>query len=75
MAQNVVDLNLLQIIKDDFAAINVTMDIRPMDSATFSNYVNTGHKNTGLAERLDRSTWFGFLSNQGSEQAAVWTAI
>ena len=51
VAQNVVDLNLLQVIKDDFAAINVTMDIRPMDSATFSNYVNTGHKNTGLAER------------------------
>ena len=51
VAQNVVDLNLLQVIKSYFAAINVNMDIRTMDSASFSSYVNVGHKNDGLAER------------------------
>jgi peptide/nickel transport system substrate-binding protein len=51
VAQNVVDLDLLQIIKSYFAAIGVNMDIRPLDSASFSAFVNVGHKNDGLAER------------------------
>ena len=44
------DLDLLQMVKSYFAAIGVNMDIRPMDSASFTAFVRIGHKQDALAQ-------------------------
>jgi peptide/nickel transport system substrate-binding protein len=49
VADAAVDLNMLQIIKSYFAAIGVNMSIQTMDSASWSAYVLTNHKNDALA--------------------------
>ena len=46
------DLNLLQVVKAEFAAIGVNMDINSMDSASWLNYVRVAHKHDALAEQL-----------------------
>jgi ABC-type dipeptide transport system, periplasmic component len=43
------DLNLLQIVKDEFATINVTMDIRQMDAAAWTSYVRQTHSEDALS--------------------------
>ena len=43
------DMSLLEIIKDDFAAINVNMDIRTLPYASWTSFVSTGHKQDALA--------------------------
>jgi peptide/nickel transport system substrate-binding protein len=43
------DMNLLQIIQSDFAAINVNMSIQTMPYAQWSAYVSTGHKQDALS--------------------------
>ena len=45
------DLNVVQIVKSYFAAINVNMTIRTMDNASFISYVRVGHKHDALAEQ------------------------
>ena len=57
------DLDLLQIVKSYFAAIGVNMEIRPMDTASFSAFVVVGHKNDALAMRPAVSLG-GILSTQ-----------
>jgi len=42
---------LMQIVKSYFAAINIDMEIRTMDSAAWINYVGVGHKHDALAQR------------------------
>jgi len=51
VAMTTADLNLLQIIKGYFAAINVNMDIQTMDQAQWTNYVQTNKKYDALAFR------------------------
>ena len=43
------DMSLLEIIKSDFAAINVNMEIRTMPYSAWSTFVSTGHKEDALA--------------------------
>jgi peptide/nickel transport system substrate-binding protein len=43
------DMGLLEIIKSDFAAINVNMSIQTMDNASWQSYVALGHKQDALA--------------------------
>jgi peptide/nickel transport system substrate-binding protein len=43
------DMDLLQIIQSEFAAINVNMSIQTMPYATWTAYVSTGHKQDALA--------------------------
>jgi peptide/nickel transport system substrate-binding protein len=45
------DITLMQVIKSYFTDIGVDMEIRPLDTASFSAFVVTGHKNDGLAYR------------------------
>jgi len=45
------DMDLLQVVQSYFAAIGVKMTIQPMDSASFTQYVVTNHKNDALDER------------------------
>jgi len=48
VAMNTADLDLLQLIQGYFAAVNITMDIRTMDPASWNGYVQTSHKEDGL---------------------------
>jgi len=43
------DLDLIQIAKSNLADIGVNMDIRPMDSVSWTAFVLIGHKQDGLA--------------------------
>jgi len=43
--------DLLNIVQSYFAAVNVTMNIQMMDSATWTNYVWTQHKATQMSSR------------------------
>ena len=49
------DINLLQIVQSDFAAINVNMSIQLMDPTTWTNYVRTQHLQDALAFRSSGS--------------------
>jgi peptide/nickel transport system substrate-binding protein len=51
VVSNDFDLNLVQVVKSQFAAIGVNMDIRPLDPAAWSNFVITNHSNDALAAR------------------------
>ena len=51
VADAATDLNLLQIVKSYFSTIGVNMDIRVMDSASFSSFVVSNHKQDALADR------------------------
>jgi peptide/nickel transport system substrate-binding protein len=51
VADVVVDMDLLQIVKSYFSAVGIDMEIRTMDSASFSAFVVSGHKNDALAIR------------------------
>jgi peptide/nickel transport system substrate-binding protein len=42
------DMGLLQIVKDDFSAIGVTMDIRTMDSGAWTSFVRANHSQDAL---------------------------
>jgi peptide/nickel transport system substrate-binding protein len=48
---NTLDQDLFQIVQSQLAAVGVTMDIQPMDSAALNSYLLTAHQNTGLASR------------------------
>jgi len=50
VVDSVVDTNLVQIVKSYFTQINVDMDIRPMDTASFTALINS-HKNDALLMR------------------------
>jgi ABC-type transport system substrate-binding protein len=45
------DLDLLQIVKSYFAAVGINMEIRTMDSASWTAFVRNGHKYDALAYR------------------------
>ncbi len=45
------DQDLLQIVKSYFAAIGIDMSIQPMDSNTFTTFVQQGHHQDALAYR------------------------
>jgi peptide/nickel transport system substrate-binding protein len=45
------DINLMEIVQSDFAAIGVTMSIQQLDPATWVSYVLRGHKEDALANR------------------------
>ena len=49
------DINLLQIVQSDFAAIGVNMSIQLMDPTTWTNYVRTQHLQDALAFRSSGS--------------------
>ena len=49
------DMDLLQIVKSYFNAINVNMDIRTMDTASWTAYVQLGHKHDQMAQRGNSS--------------------
>jgi len=56
VADNSADLNLLQIVQSEFAAIGVNMSIQTMDTAAWTQYVQTNHKNDALAYRAASGT-------------------
>jgi peptide/nickel transport system substrate-binding protein len=45
------DMNLLQIIKAEFAAININLNITALDLPSWNAFVQTNHKNDALATR------------------------
>ena len=55
VADNSGDMDLLQIVKSNFAAIGINMDIRTMDSASWVTFVQNGHKQDQLAQRVTGS--------------------
>ena len=59
VVDSTVDMDLLQIVKSYFATIGVNMDIRPMDPASFSAFMN-GRKQDALAQRASGSLGMGF---------------
>jgi len=64
------DMDLLKIIKNDFAAINVNMTITTMDNASWQSFVSTQHKEDAFAT----STGTGWArSNEPLTQMAVFT--
>jgi len=44
VADNVGDMELLQIIKNYLSGVGIDMEIRPMDSVSWYDYVLLGHK-------------------------------
>ena len=56
VADNAADLGLLQIVQSEFASIGVNMSINLMDTATWTTYVRTNHKNDALAYRAASGT-------------------
>ena len=56
VADNSADLNLLQIVQSEFAAIGVTMSINLMTTAAWSSYVQTNHSYDALAYRAGSGT-------------------
>ena len=55
VADNAGDMDLLQIVKSYFSAIGVDMDIRPMDSAAWSSFVQINHKHDQMCQRSSGS--------------------
>jgi peptide/nickel transport system substrate-binding protein len=51
VVESTVDIKLLDIVKSYFAAVGVEMEIRPLDTASFVNYVLTSHRNDQLVQR------------------------
>ena len=47
------DIDLLQIIKSYFAQVGIDMEIRPMDSVSWHNFVMIGHKHDQMAQRSE----------------------
>jgi ABC-type transport system substrate-binding protein len=58
VADAVCDMDLLQIVKSYFAQVGIDMEIRPMDSASWNDFVLQGHKHDQLAQRSTVS--FGY---------------
>ncbi len=52
VAEATVDMDLLQIVKSYFAAVGIDMEIRSMDSASWTTFVQVGHKQDALAMRV-----------------------
>lgn len=50
-ADSSADLQVLQIVQSEFAAVGVNMNITTMDPASWTAFVFNGHKQTGLAFR------------------------
>jgi peptide/nickel transport system substrate-binding protein len=47
------DLDLLQVVKSYFAAVGIDMEIRTMDSGSWVNFVQVGHKQDQMAMRVN----------------------
>jgi ABC-type transport system substrate-binding protein len=45
------DLTLLQVVQSDFAEVNIEMDIRTMDSVSWTSYVRTQGKTDQMAQK------------------------
>jgi peptide/nickel transport system substrate-binding protein len=45
------DMDLLQIVQSYFAAVNITMTITPMSTASLTSYLTVAHSNIALAQR------------------------
>jgi peptide/nickel transport system substrate-binding protein len=80
VVDNACDLDLLQVVKSYFAAINVNMEIRPVDSATFATFVRANHQQDALAERSASSLSFNYepimsLTKFNSTGASNWLMI
>jgi len=59
VVDNSADLDLLQIVKAYFAAVNINMSIQTMDTASMNAFVFTGHKQDALAMRAQGSIGSG----------------
>ena len=51
VVESTVDMKLLEMVTSYFAAVGIDMEIRPMETAAFVNYVMINHKNDQLAQR------------------------
>ena len=51
VVESTVDMKLLEIVKSYFIAVGIDMEIRPMETASFVNYVLINHKNDQLVQR------------------------
>ena len=51
IADNSADLDLLQIVQSYFTAIGINMTVTTLDPASFSSYVQMGHKQDAIAYR------------------------
>ena len=60
IVDNAGDLALMQIVQNEFAAVNITMSISTMDPASWIGYVLLGHKQDALASRAGDGGWLGY---------------
>ena len=60
VADSAGDLDLLQVVKSYFAAVGVNMLITPMDTASWSAFVQSGHKQDALAYKSSGSIGFSY---------------
>ena len=51
------DMNLMQIVKSYFAQVGIDMEIRPMETADWIAFVQTGHKHDQLVHHSSGTTW------------------
>jgi peptide/nickel transport system substrate-binding protein len=51
VVESTVDMKLLEMVTSYFAAVGIDMEIRPMETASFVNYVMINHKNDQLVQR------------------------
>jgi len=63
VADNSGDMNLLQIVKSYFAAINIDMEIRTLDPTSWTSFVMTNHSQDAMAYRsgFAAGTTFDFI--------------
>ena len=51
VVESTIDMHLLELVKSYFTAVGIDMEIRPMETAAFVNYVMLNHKNDQLVQR------------------------
>ena len=51
VVESTVDMHLLELVKSYFAVVGIDMEIRPMETTAFVNFVMINHKNDQLVQR------------------------
>jgi peptide/nickel transport system substrate-binding protein len=60
VADTAVDMDLLKIVKSYLSRVGIEMEIRPMDSAAWNDFVILGHKHDQMAQRQMRPQGYNF---------------
>ena len=54
------DMDLLQVVKTHLARVGIDMEIRPMDSVSWYNYVLLGHKHDQMSQRSEAAQGYSY---------------